>query len=199
MKLHVSVSFILSLALIFLSNSFDYAAIFLISAFIHETGHIVFLKLYKVKKPELYLGLLGAQIRADMAYLSYRREAAVYLGGAFFNLGAALLSLGAMRFFSDVRLIFFFFANLFYALLNLIPIETLDGGRVLESCLLSFTDDPWRAQCICRAVSLAFSSALFFVSVTFLGAQKNNATLVLLLLWVLYQCIFSNSFWRRTS
>lgn len=192
MRVRASGDFIISLALIFFLNSFSYACLFILAACLHESGHLALLKIFKIKKPELNLGLLGANIRADTSSLSYRQETAIYLGGALFNFITCAVCLIAMRFLTDMRLIFFFFANLFYACLNLLPIKTLDGGRAVECCLLHLSDDPWRAESICRRVSFVFSTALVAASLVFLMRCKSNLTLVLLLVWIVFSAYSQN-------
>jgi len=191
-KIRASADFFLSLLLIFLSNSLPYALLFLSAAAVHEAGHITFLKVYKIKKPVLSLGLLGGCITADMTRLSYRQEASVYLGGAVFNILACIVSLGVMRRVSGELLIFFFFASLFYAALNLLPISTLDGGRALECVLLSLSDNPFCVLRVCRYVSLVFSSVTVGLSAALLFCFKGNLTLVLLLAWIVFTAYFQS-------
>lgn len=199
MKIGVGFEFALSLAMIFLFNSFEYSLIFLISALIHEAGHIFFLKLYKIKKPELILGLLGAELRADLSRLSYREEIAVYLGGAGANLAVCAACIGALHIrFSD-EVFFFFFSNFFYALLNLMPVKTLDGGRALECAVLMLCADPWCAVKIAETVSFVFSvllCAAFTLSAFYIGI---NPTALLLVAWLVFQCIFSKPCCRSAS
>ena len=59
---------------------------FLLSCTIHEIGHIVFLKIFKIKKAEISLGLAGADIVADTSRISYIKEFFVYMSGAIFNI-----------------------------------------------------------------------------------------------------------------
>ena len=199
MRISASFDFLLSLVLIFYSNSFEYAVIFLLSAFIHEVGHMTLLVHLKVKKPELHLGLLGADISADMSRLGYRAEMAVYLGGAFFNLIFVLLSVLLIRYSFNEIYVFFCFSNLFYALFNLLPIRMLDGGRALECFFMTVSDNPWRAEKISWYISCVFSFALCVLSVWLTFSFGINITLILVILWALYQCIPSKPCCLKTS
>ncbi len=177
MKVKVEFNFFLSVVLVLLMNSFEYTLIFLASAALHEFGHLFFLKIFKIKKAEFTLGLIGAQIRADMSRLSYVREALVYLGGALFNLAASVVCPFLLRYCFDMRIMFFFFSNVCLALVNLFPVASLDGGRALECFLLLFLD-PWQSTKVLRAVSVAATALLTFLalSVAFSGG---NITLLL--------------------
>ncbi len=178
MKIRADFNFLFSLLLIFLMNSFDYALIFLLSAMIHEMGHIFFLKIFGAQKAELSLGLIGAEIKADMSHLSYAKEWVVYMGGAFFNFLFSLACPFILKHFFDERIIFFFLSNLGLALINLLPSESLDGGRALCSFLLIFFD----LQSVLRAVFII--SALTDLGVGILSvyltlSQGANLTLLI--------------------
>ena len=118
MRIKWNVGFIAFVLIIFLQNELSYTLIFLSAACIHEAGHLTTLKMLGTKKPELTLGLCGALISADMTRLSYRCEMLVYVSGAAANVIACLVSLFALRRAFSEEVLFFFFANLFYALLN---------------------------------------------------------------------------------
>ncbi len=178
MRVRVGVNFILSLVLIFLMNSPDYTLVFLISAVIHEAGHIFFLKIFGVKKAELSLGLIGAEIKADMSRLSYAKETAVYLGGAVFNILSALACPFILKCFFDVRIIFFCLSNLAFALVNLLPSDSLDGGRALRSFLLIFFDLA-PVERVLTVLSLITDLAVGFLAVYFTLSQGANLTLLI--------------------
>ena len=189
MKIRVGADFLISLLLIFILSGFDYAAIFLLSGVIHETGHIAFLALNGVKKGEMRLGLLGAEIKADISRISYMREISVYLGGIIFNLLTCVLCLFLLKISFDIRLILFFFSNLLYALVNLVPIKSFDGGGALRAILLISVPDMMLAEKISNAVSVLFSVILLVFSVVSLLKFGSNLTLVMLAAWCVYQCI----------
>jgi len=180
--------FILFLAVIFLQNELIYTFIFLCAALIHEAGHLVCLKALGTKKPELSLGLCGAVIRVDTRSLSYRSEAAVYLSGAAANSVFAALSLLVLGQGFRIRLAFFFFANLFYAVLNLLPLRNFDGGRAFE-CILLLLFDPFTVEKAVRWVYAVSSALLFAGSVYSVTVFGLNPTLVAVSLWALFQCI----------
>lgn len=199
MKIRITPEFILSLGLIFLSNRLETAVIFLSAALIHELGHMTFLFLLGVKKPELSLGLLGADIRADTSRLSYGEETLIYLGGILFNALATGVCMLCLKRSFDMRVMLFCLANILYALFNLLPVRHLDGGRALECVLLSRLDDLWLADRILTAVSVIASTVLAVLSVYITSILGASVSLITLTLWSLYQCIPSKPFCRSTS
>lgn len=188
MKIKTNAGFIVCLGAIFLFNSYDYALIFISASLVHELGHLFFLTLFKIKNPELILGITGAEIVCDMSRLSYKREALVYLGGALANFVCALLCICFLRQEFNIYIIFFFFANLFYALINLLPIKSLDGGRALECALSSFLS-PFESFRWSLIVSHVFSLCTAgVITLTFIEGYA-NITLLVLGVAILVQCI----------
>lgn len=178
MRVRVDLSFLLSLFLIFLINPADYSLVFLLSCTIHEIGHIVFLKIFKIKKAEISLGLAGADIVADTSRISYIKEFFVYMSGAIFNIISAVLSIIFLRYRFNMLLMFFFFSNLFLALVNLLPSKSLDGGRALE-CVLCMFFDPFKSERI--ALCISFLTSLFIVTMGLLAFFESEMNLTFLL------------------
>ncbi len=199
MKVNISPEFILSLGLIFLSNKLETALIFISAALVHEAGHMTLLSLLGIKKPELSLGLLGADITADTSRLSYGREMLVYLGGILFNALATGVSLLCLKHSFDMRVMLFCLSNILYASFNLLPVRGLDGGRALECALLSRLDDLWLAERILMAVSVISSLTLAVFSVYMTVSLGASVSLITLSVWSLYQCIPSKPFCLSTS
>lgn len=107
----------------------------LLATVIHEVGHLLAAKLCRVP----LRGFRFAPFETRMVLsgtLSYGKELCICIGGPFFNLLSTALALlldGAV--FGDDPLSFFATVSLALALLNLLPIGTLDGGRILYGLL----------------------------------------------------------------
>ena len=103
------------------------------AAGLHELGHLVAAWGVGVKIDALRIGLMGA--RLEMRGLpSYAQEMAVAAGGPFVNGVSAALAYPflAVR-GSEDWLGLFFGASVILGVINLLPIRTLDGGRMLGS------------------------------------------------------------------
>ncbi len=198
MRVRIEADFALTLFFVFLMNSIQSLLLFFTAAALHEMGHIFFLSVYKIKNTELVLGITGAEIHADMTFVPYKREACVCLGGAGCNIVVCVLCLLFLHFFYSKQVVFFFFANLFYAAANLLPVSGLDGGRALE-CLLLSKFEMIFARKILFVVSGVSAAGVCVGSFFAFRLFGFNPTLLVLALSLVFQCIFSNPCWRKAS
>ena len=160
-------SFLLLLSLVISKNKFFYLSF--LAVFIHELGHILAAKLLGIRLNELSIGMLGARIKTDGACCSYYSEAVLCSFGPLFNFSTALLvfifcSLNG-TYGEGAR--YFVNASLFLGGLNIMPIRTFDGGRILEALLLSLIPLEY-VNAICGAISFIFIFSLWSASIYFL-------------------------------
>lgn len=116
---------------------FDEAAsanLTLLSALIHESGHLVYCLIRGRGMKNLYATWNGIKIQ-KASHLSYSDELRLCLAGPLSNiLTSAICSLIGYLFCFDY-LEFFAMINLLTALTNLIPIDGYDGNRII-CCIL---------------------------------------------------------------
>ena len=101
----------------------------LLAALLHELGHIAVMLCCNIGIRRINLSLFGAEISgADIGSAGRAAQIAVYAAGAAANLVCGLVA----ECFG-----FGFFADCSYALaaVNLLPIETLDGGCIVAAML----------------------------------------------------------------
>lgn len=147
-----------------------------LAALIHELGHLAAAVACGVRITGMRLDLFGARLELP-GLLSYRQELLVALGGPAANLlTAAVLSrawtacgcpvCGASPSLSGWALVLGVLlpASLGLCAVNLLPVATLDGGRIL-SCLLSLTLGADAARRVLRLLSLFLLSLLWLLSV----------------------------------
>lgn len=103
-----------------------------IAAALHELGHLAAARWAGVEVRGLRLDLFGARMELG-GLISYGREAAIALGGPAANLAtaAATLPLWRMRGGGEDALLLLWVSSLILCAVNLLPVRTLDGGRVL--------------------------------------------------------------------
>ena len=106
----------------------------LAAATVHELGHLLVACLCHVQVSELRLDIMGARIHMD-GLMSYPAEWLVAFGGPAVNLASALavypfLARGECAI--DGVAYWFLMASLGLGLLNLLPVGTMDGGRMLH-------------------------------------------------------------------
>lgn len=167
LRLRVNLFALPAFALMFWLEGGVPASLLLFAALLHELGHVLALRVYGVPIRRVDLEPMGAQIVYDDALCPLRASAWIAAAGALFNLlvCAAVSALLALGFLAAYRLplLFFALANGFLALLNLLPWESLDGGKLLLAVML-FHMPPERADAaerICHTVSRAAAFLLF--------------------------------------
>lgn len=137
-------------------------AITALAALLHEAGHLTAAAFLHVPIASLRPDALGARLEVKGRMLSYGEEWLLCAFGPLFSLlGAAA---GALLWAGSVRARIFSCASLLLGLLNLLPIFSFDGGRML-ACALSFVARPQVAERILRAVSFVFLILLWMSAV----------------------------------
>lgn len=166
-------------SLLFLTLPCRRAALLLLSILLHESGHILTMKLLGVKIQGLTLLPAGIDIESDKNRVSYQKELAISLSGGAMNILIFLL-------FWEYE--FFACANLLYALLNLLPIKGLDGGSVLESVLLCFLT-PASAGKVLEGVSFFFCFLLWAAGIYIMLFAQGNISIFLLSIFLFISAI----------
>lgn len=147
-----------------------------LAALIHELGHLAAAVACGVRITGMRLDLFGARLELP-GLLSYRQELLVALGGPAANLLTAAVLFrawtacgcpvcGASPSLSGWALVLGVLlpASLGLCAVNLLPVATLDGGRIL-SCLLSLTLGADVARRVLRLLSLFLLTLLWLLSV----------------------------------
>ena len=147
-----------------------------LAALIHELGHLAAAVACGVRITGMRLDLFGARLELP-GLLSYRQELLVALGGPAANLLTATVLFrawtacgcpvcGASPSLSGWALVLGVLlpASLGLCAVNLLPVASLDGGRIL-SCLLSLTLGADAARRVLRLLSLFLLSLLWLLSV----------------------------------
>ncbi len=182
MKIVIEPSFIITLAVFFIGGDYVYTLLMLLSALIHEMGHLVALSFLRVRVNALVLGLFGGTIFLEKKLVSYRREVVISVSGSLLNLVASVILFFILRYRFTPLLFFFFLSNALYGIFNLLPISALDGGQALTSLLL-MKKEPYDAE---RLTGLISRLTLFLLAIAGLYLVKiscfNISLFVLLLL-----------------
>lgn len=138
-----------TVAMLFLLEGTVPACLLLLAAILHECGHLAALRAFGVRVRRIDFMPMGAVIAYDDSLCSHRQTSWIAFAGAGANLFAAAV---CFLFAGDLFVLYFITANIALAIMNLLPIETLDGGTLLRSVLL-VNGEPLRTERICRTVS----------------------------------------------
>ncbi len=152
----------------------------LLAAALHELAHWTAVVLLGGRVRALRLTVVGAVLELDGAYLlSYGREVVAALAGPMVNL---VLAWGCAR----LQWHLLAGLNCCLGVLNLLPIGTLDGGRILR-CLLSMRW-PGGAQRVVNALSVLCAGAV--LGLGWAAWQRwGNLTLLCVAVWLLVSVI----------
>ena len=158
-------------------------------AAIHESGHLLCAKILKIKIREMVIDIGGAKIYPYSNSYPYSYELLLTFAGPFANLLLAtalnlicrdsLYIQNLTKNAFDGNLSFWEYAYAFsvlQALLNLIPINTLDGGRILK-CTLCILFSQKVGDTILKTTTLIFSLILWIISVYFLLGSGGGISL----------------------
>ena len=177
-RLALDVSFLLPMLLLFLRSHPGDVLLFFLAVLLHEIGHLLALAHYGALPKHLRLSLTGASLEIEDPYLSYKKEAMVFLAGPLAGLlGCAGTVLWLRWQFHRSGMLFFSF-NLLLTLFNLLPIRSLDGGGALYALLCRIGEEE-TAERISRWVHFAALAVLLLFSIRILQTEKNPALLIL--------------------
>lgn len=180
------------MAALFCAINFSFhTAILFFSAIIHESGHIFMLKKNNIKINYIEILPVGININAENKLLSYKEDIKTAFAGPFFNIVCAVIAMLWLKFinFNDI-ILFFLFSNLAFAALNLFPVKSLDGGKIVETLLRIYLPEP-ASFYLFTVISGIFLAILSLAALLILFITKYNFTLILLCCYLFYTIHFS--------
>ncbi len=147
---------LLCLSLLISHSLFSIAAFF--AALTHELGHILMAHIYGIRLKECSVGLYGAGIVPDDTVFSYKKEILLCLGGPMVNFILGGLGIWFKLYTYAEFFYFFIFSSFSFGVLNSLPIQGFDGGRILYALLSLFC-----SQRIAERILTALSFCLIFL------------------------------------
>ncbi|NLT58442.1 MAG: hypothetical protein GXX99_05720 [Clostridiales bacterium] len=180
-RLYVSPLLLLILLFFIAVDASIYAPLIILAAAFHEMGHLSTLKKCGLDVQEVNLHPFGVEIVVEgLRYLPYHDELAVAASGPLVNLLVAVVTTLVVLLTGPFDgALFFIVVNLALALLNLMPIQGLDGGRILEALLMPRMSLD-RAERTLKAVSGAASALVFVAGLWLLYKTRYNFSLAMI-------------------
>ena len=144
------------------------------AALLHECGHLTAARLLHIRPHEMRLDVLGARLEIAGRVLSYGEEWLLAAAGPIASLiGAAVAALlWEITPYASI----FSCASLVLGVLNLLPIRTFDGGRMLE-CFCAATMGVRGAQRVLTGSTFFFLLLLWVAAVYFLLKAADGLSL----------------------
>lgn len=135
-----------------------------LAALLHELGHVVMAAVCGIRLRECQIGIYGAGLVPDGGVYSYGQEIALCLAGPLVNLICASVGLWFLNGTAGGFWAGFVFSSLALGVLNLLPIQGFDGGRILCALLLRFCP-PRTAERMVAVLSFLCVLSLWCLSV----------------------------------
>lgn len=158
--------------------------IVILSSILHELSHIAALTIFGCLPKEVTLSFYGMKmIKSSDLSLSFSQEIIVYSAGCAVNFMIFALFAVINLFFPNEIYLKISAVNMILGVFNLLPVFSLDGGKVLEFALKKhFTQV--KSEKILNAVSFCFIIPLYFFGFFTLIKTRSNFTLLICALYL---------------
>lgn len=155
---------------------------------LHEMGHLMAIYTLGGKVSVIRLSLVGAEIIPNRNTLfSYVEEILIILAGPLTNISVFLCGLAFSRQYPNEKLHLFCGLNLMLGLFNLLPVASLDGGRLLRMTIAKYFHI-LLAERIYQSISKVLASLLLLGGIFLAVTQHGNITLIIMAVWLLIAC-----------
>ncbi len=161
--------------------------IYTVTAVVHELGHSFVASNAGYKLDKITLMPYGAVVSGQIEGLNFADEIKIALAGPFINFAVALFFMATWWIFPETYAFtdVVVSANLSMALINLLPVYPLDGGRVLwASIAKSFGGD--KARKVCTLTGILSALLLFGLFIFACIKSVINLSLLFFALFVLF-------------
>ena len=204
-------AYIMLLAMI-LSDRAELIMLYSLSAALHELGHIAAAKMLKIEISEIRFTYSGMRICTDEYMIPYKKEIIFALSGPLANIivisifsAVAALAHVTLEEVSGLCISFLFegmytcagvfgfvaLASLLQACINLLPVRTFDGGRIMY-CFIALTLGERIAERVLDILS-AFSAFILWVAALYLMLKISSG----LGIYTFSACLFFGTMGKR--
>ncbi|MBR2621701.1 MAG: site-2 protease family protein [Clostridia bacterium] len=162
-----------------------WALLSLAAAAFHELGHLLMAAVLHIPIKRMTIGVFGAQVALENRLLSYREELLLAAAGPAMNLILLVFCIIWHRRAPNEHLLGFAAASFALALVNLLPIRCLDGGRILYCAAAQYFDEAV-AETVLRVCSAVGSMLIWLAASSLWLVSAGNLSLLViscLLLW----------------
>ena len=143
----------------------------LLCSLAHETGHLIFIKVFGAKVKSLSLGVYGMRIECSgNLKVSHSKEAVISFAGPAVNILLSLLALTV----HNTRL---FYINVLLAVFNLLPAGKTDGWNILYNVLIQFIDEK-KTETVLKIIVTVFLTVIYFFGILIYFSSGYNFTLL---------------------
>lgn len=175
MRVTIDFLFVALVTIFLLTDRTGISVIALLACLIHELGHLVMFALVGYTPKALSFELMGIRLSKPEQELSPGKEALVQLAGSATNFLVFFLLVGTLDQITYASL--FAVTHLLLGIFNLLPLKSLDGGKLLELfCLKCFGERT--ADIAATAADLLTTAVLLALSVYMVVTGSKSMTLM---------------------
>ena len=165
----------------------QYAVLGLVACLLHESGHLIVMKICGISVRRILFYGAGIKIMPDKRFYftDFGTEFAVLIAGSLANFSAVLLPV----FFDTPEVKLFSVINGIIGVFNLLPLQYLDGGKLIIAVIRRYCD--YTQACLLERYHKWLNIFLIIsVMIAFAYAGKGNFTLFLTLCYLLASAVF---------
>lgn len=180
----INITTYLLLLSILLCGYFNYLLIISLILIIHDLGHIVFLKLFKIKINNITILPFGSIINSDLKLNTESYKIFIIsIAGILFQLILSFIMnyLNTYGFVNDISINIFNYYNKLIIIFNLFPIVSLDGSKILKSGV----------ECIFKYLTtIKIINIISIISLIYLIINNlNNFSIIIIIIYLLTKII----------
>ncbi|MBR0423474.1 MAG: site-2 protease family protein [Clostridia bacterium] len=155
-------------------------------ALVHEIGHILAMMLFKVKIEKIKFGFINIDLVSSGSdkIIKDKINIIILLSGFFANMLFFWFFYICFFYIGEKMYYFWSMQNLFIGILNLLPIDSLDGGKILRIILNKYFDF-FLVEKILKYTSFIILIPLFLIGVCVLFYSWCNFSLVILAIYLI--------------
>lgn len=153
----------------------------IVSAILHEFGHLIAMMIIPEQIPvEVSITPFGMRIKNNPVAEFMHGRIIVLAAGSAVNLALAVIFMPIIPRFSAM--------NFILGAINLLPVDTLDGGGIIKNLLCQRFSEKI-SEYILTIISIVILTVLAFIGVYILFRTRYNFTLLGMALWLLVSVI----------
>lgn len=160
----------------------------LMSSIMHESGHLLAMKLTGARLKSINFNLGEVAINADSVRLSYGAEIFVTISGVLVNFIISFISFVVWLIFNQGFLFKLCISNLLIGVFNLLPVRFLDGGQLL-SFILKRRLTPEFTDKLLNIVTVIFLVPIGVVAFIFIFNSSFNYSLLFAAVYLIYTLV----------
>lgn len=180
---------VVTLAVVADKTGYAVWGILLIAA--HEIGHLAAGILMNYEFKEINFGLASIDICEASEYRpkSYVSEILIVVSGCAVNFVISLILWIMYILTRNTRCIYIALQSLAIGMINIMPVHSLDGGKLAVLISHRYLDYKIAAK-VCNILSLIFLIPLIFLGIILLAKSRYNFSVILLVIYLVFEKYF---------